>query len=155
MIKANELRIGNWVSNIKTEDFSQFFASVISIEKDCVQISRNPDDEAGMNVFLDDVHGIEPISLTPEILENCGFVCTSTQLNYFRKYLNEGSKADSCLVKMEFGDLGVTAWVAFVNRWTMNEFYVRVKYLHQLQNLYFTLTGEELEINETTFPVKQ
>ena len=27
------------------------------------------------------------------------------------------------------------------------DFEVRIKYVHQLQNLYFTLTGEELEIN--------
>ena len=86
-------------------------------------------------------HGftIEPIRITEEILLKCGFVkalgvfnieCCKSIL-YLRLAYDKGfyygiksSDCNSC----EFDDV------------------ISIKYLHQLQNLYFALTGQELEI---------
>ena len=80
---------------------------------------------------------IEPIPLTPEILEKAGFV-TSEELSYKTVYNLKGVeisliKDKRILFDVDNGD--------FVFGFT------KIKYIHQLQNLYFALTGEELEVN--------
>lgn len=69
----------------------------------------------------------EPIKITEEILFKSGFV--------------NWDKVDDCYI------------VKGLIIWKCNEMFlcykngVQVKYLHQLQNLYFALTNKELEIN--------
>jgi hypothetical protein len=65
---------------------------------------------------------LTPIELTPEILEKCGVI-------------KDGQLTFGYLFDKEKG-------LFYYNTPT-----VIVKYLHQLQNLYFALTGKELEIN--------
>lgn len=79
MIKANELRIGNKIKRKSNENICTVNWGII----------KDFD-------LHEDVSDYEPIRLTPQILEKCGFENI---------------------------------------------------YLHQLQNLYFALTGNELEIN--------
>ena len=72
-----------------------------------------------------------PIPLSPEILEKAGFEKDSVG------YFNNGiycMKFNNNTCKWSFGE------------WYMGQF-CEIKYLHQLQNLYFALTGEELNIN--------
>jgi len=110
MIKANELRIGNLV-NTKYGILS-VHASMLA------DIVNN-----GFNV--------NPIPLTPEILESCGFtkdeeeLCLPVDDNYSLVWDEDGVYIDS------FESLLYDS---------------RIIYLHQLQNLYFALKGEELEV---------
>jgi len=72
----------------------------------------------------------EPIPLTSEILQKAGFKDLG---NYF-----EGSKD----FKFKDGVLFNRHFLAF------NEFNEsKISFVHQLQNLYFSLTGEELVLN--------
>lgn len=66
----------------------------------------------------------KPIPLTPEILEKCGFE------NWDK---NKYSNDILCLTINGEGFL-----------YLANQRHVNIFYLHQLQNLYFALTGEEL-----------
>lgn len=72
---------------------------------------------------------LHPIPLTPEILEKAGFkydtVC------YYRNGVHIGSFKDGLYFTCS----------------PISKDSVEIKYLHQLQNLYFALAGEELEIN--------
>jgi len=121
MVNANELRLGNWICR-----------------PDGKQVQVTNVSSKGMNIGLD-IYGIEvlfeyamPIRLTKEILKNLGFtywtqddVCTDPNDAYWTK----GSFAISNNSGM-IHDIGSNK--------------VKVKYLHQLQNAYYFLTGEEL-----------
>lgn len=133
-MKPSELRIGNWIYDdegrlSKIKGMKPFDHSV------------RCDEDEGCELLFDymhPVHGLmdgyecdsnrcEPIPLTPEILEKCGFEqangimlweCNGVQIayeticGYFRIYPRTN----------------------------------KIEYLHQLQNLYWCLVGEELEI---------
>ena len=66
-MKANELMLGDWVKSLK-EDHSGEYAQVIDIDHhDTVLL------EYQCVNYYTDVEHIEPIPITPEILENNGF----------------------------------------------------------------------------------
>jgi len=125
MIKQNELRYGNMVNyggslNIVLGIMSPYPSNDRFNGKVVVEI--NPPDS--FNVTLDE---LSPIVLTPEILKKCEFEIYPWGW-----------------VKKSSHDFGI--------RLNLQTFYyavsgnnpVRLKYLHQLQNLYYVLTGEEL-----------
>jgi len=78
----------------------------------------------------DDIHLIselKPIPLTEEILLKCGFLkCNFTENHYDIK--------------------GMRVWKCN-SMFLCDKNGIHIKHLHQLQNLYFALCGEELEIN--------
>ena len=77
-------------------------------------------------------HGFRPIPLTEEWLIKFGFVrvgMLTMRLDKFTCYCEEDYTDNFCLGDIELFD-------------------VVPKYVHQLQNLYFALTGEELTIKE-------
>lgn len=75
---------------------------------------------------IDNPSHFEPIQLTNELLFKSGFV----------------KKNSTWLVK---GNFAVN--ISFDVEWGGNWLGVRLKYVHQLQNLYFALTGNELTVN--------
>lgn len=122
-MKANELRIGNWVSffnMIEKERYIQvnarFFASLAGGRM------------ASEMRFDEELNGYyHPISLTSEILKKCGFVDRKLGNFYF----------------LENGNLTIEGYEHDYN----GLFIGNIESMHQLQNLYFALTGTELEIN--------
>lgn len=84
----------------------------------------------------------EPIPLTEEILLKCGFVKNEEH--------DEGGLID---FRYELNLLNKS--ISFTSNWNIEDcIYVNITqcgvdvfYLHQLQNLYFALTGEELTVN--------
>lgn len=127
MINAQELRIGNWIDVVAGNR-----QQVAHIRKQFVKDG----DLYFINSRLPE-HCI-PILLTPEILEKCG----------------AGKDEDGFLVSIT-----TDGWELFIeetNEWDVwygkdenRERYlplVSIRYLHQLQNLYFCLTGTELEV---------
>lgn len=126
MIPASELRVGNWAySNITKEYF---------------KVSQ---------LILDQILTCDPIPLTHEILEKCGFV--------YHKSSGAGGQDEWA---------GMGAWSkpdnGFLFGWLfrgsvhpkrslvlhlVGYFNTQIQYLHQLQNIYFALTGTELTIN--------
>ena len=120
-MNANELRIGNWVydkrnkKNVSVSELSNDFPN---------EVGYKTENGYWMTGALE----YNPIPLTPEILEKCGF-----------------GKSDS----IHFGAVITGERVTDVKN--VAEIYVkrvgiRAQYLHQLQNIYFALTGEELKI---------
>lgn len=108
MIKANELRIGNWVHAFKTE---------WSIQGDDFKYEEMPYD---------------PIPLTREIIESCGFEKHTLGYNSLNSNIN--------LYQMKEG-------LPILPCWKENVIGKEIKYLHQLQNLYFALTQTEIEFD--------
>lgn len=129
MIKPNELRIGNLFYKI---DRSNTVHLPITIPIKVLEINmfnvlacfadENPAMMKTIPAIL--MSDLSPIPITPEILEKCGFVSNPYQDRY------------------EFGDIHVEYCgirdICWINS------HPHIEYLHQLQNLYFALTGEEL-----------
>lgn len=128
MIDPKELRIGNLVQD------------AISLEKSLPVYKL----ESGVVTCGSDLFSypylteqIKPIPLTPEILQKCGFACMFMQ--------------EVWSVEAEFGILSIALTnpdkhpdgnlVVFEGVRLFS-----IKYLHQLQNLYFALTGQELNV---------
>jgi hypothetical protein len=122
MIKRNELRIGNYVM----DNVSGEWMIVDEIGENVGAIVINRD-----KYPLPEGWNMGYIPLTPEILERCGFEQNSP---VYGDYYNNGDififKEKDGFMLFDEGSIG-------------NPF----NYLHQLQNLFFALTGEELEIN--------
>ena len=132
MIDSKELRIGNKIlrmGNVVT----------VSTIDDCREehyssfLIGNYEDLASYSP-----KEYEPIPLTPEMLERCGFeeIYKSDFTIRFDYKLNGKIGAGWNLINGHFH-------VRYIG-----EKFTHVKQLHQLQNLYFALTGEELEIKE-------
>lgn len=137
MIKANEIRVGNWVKGI---------AMGLNHKIDLHFFGELRDDETMLDWY-------NPIPLTPEILTKCGF----------EKHVwnNRSTKGEE--YKLKLGDDGFElffGWYDSATKWTdakltgnggydeggEKDIRQLCKFIHQLQNLYFALTGKELEI---------
>lgn len=126
MITANELRIGNWLQGTKPFKITRIF------NEDIVGLGNEIDNQGDPYIVSGETPCLESIPLTPEILEQCGFEKQSIGgTSYF--------KHPKC---------GILEGGIFEDG-TMNFMHIAApcKYLHQLQNLYFALTGKELEVN--------
>jgi hypothetical protein len=121
-MKATELRIGNWVR-----------LNVRPIEKYQVTQILEKGVNCGDVGFLYDV--AEPIPLTEEWLERFGIMQNT--------WFEDGSY----MIKEDRG----FGWEMYVRNAvkTKRISFAYFKHVHQLQNLYFALTGEELQTDET------
>jgi len=135
MINANELRIGSWV----------VWDNPILNIKELVQINWE-DFELITNKNLGNKYN--PIPLTPEILEKCGFVVEKKGSHLFYTQRDNEGFATSWL-SLRGSD--ISSWyllgrqhIDYFESYVQNE--VKIFSLHQLQNLYFALTGQELEV---------
>ena len=120
-MEAKELRIGNWVSRLG------YYKQIKSIEKGCGKIDYVSVGE----VFTS--NQIDPIPLTEEWLKKFGFVKVA---NHYEK---------NCFNIYKYKD---EIEIEFRNDEDDESFVIgmRYNYVHQLQNLYFAVTGEELII---------
>ena len=132
-MKANELRIGNFVA---TEGID--FVEVSKIDADFGICYKIPQEFGQFYPYKE----VEPIPLTEEWLKKFGFI--------------ESGWKDGKPICFFFGidekfyfdwdegvfDCGVGTYVESDLKMP------HIKYVHQLQNLYFAITGEELTIKE-------
>lgn len=129
-MKASELRIGNLL------EWNLYTVKVIELNQTDVGIIC-----VGDCVYPNDEYDILPISLTKDLMILLGF--KKTDNNLWIKKTKAGrifkvEEADGC-IKKDIG-FGVS-----------EDGYRMIQiYLHQLQNLYFALTGEELTNEELT-----
>lgn len=133
MIQANELRIGNWILT-ETGNPKQ----VHSIIGDRFNIDSLDGKDYGFP--LTEMNGIP---LTPEILEKAGG-CYQDKGNGFKIFRFD--KDDEEILSIQATHNGFDA-VKNTDEYYWTGLCGSINYLHQLQNLYFTLTGTELEIN--------
>jgi len=131
-MEAKELRIGNWVSfyhiaeKIDTGEFV--------VHKQEIQIRRN------MMGDIEIPDNLRPIPLTEDWLLRLGFT----------------KKGDSFLldnIKLMCED---NNWKEpAIDVFSNTAYLTCIEYVHQLQNLYFCLTNNELTIHETTKEPKE
>lgn len=130
MIKPSDLRLGNLLWYDKGKDPNSARVVIVTgIEKKEVTVS---DGNLTIVLFADELKGVP---LTPEWLERFGFVWSD---KYYR-WRKRGERGQMFgLFRPDSGD-GV---------WTFPKFTGELKYVHQVQNLYFALTGQELKTTE-------
>lgn len=136
-MKVQELRIGNLVYGVSDRVEQITLISETKIITDLVKIN------APMEVDLTD---ISPIPLTEEWLIKFGFVkeplAYSINIDKFGRGKKITISSDYLyIVDSEKQNTIPTDIITIWNKDIVKEFYV-----HQLQNLYFTLTGEELKL---------
>ena len=127
MIKANELRFGNWIN------YRNIQIPVTMIGQYGIQ-SKNGYKLINAKFVTTD---LTPIPLTPEILEACGFEEQENgwhKLNICEHYINLFFES---LAKAELSISGLGMKMP------------HIRHLHQLQNLYHALTGEELNYTQS------
>jgi hypothetical protein len=136
MIKANELRFGNFVSNVDGKTMP-----ITTIEKDGVTLFRfylnQTDKHPDKTAIISDVISfdkIEPIPLTEEWLIKCGFNVVDKDLF---------AMGIICINRCK-GEFDV--FIANYDPWFPFAILPQIKYVHQLQNLYWCLVGVELTI---------
>ena len=113
-MKANELRLGNWVMFRNSE--TGLFENDLPI----VEVQE-------LLYIEDRTFDVEPIPLTNEWLVKFGF-----------------NKSTENVFKILHTDNNFGFSVKLYSSYAFKE---KIKSVHQLQNLYFALTGEELKIN--------
>ena len=120
-MKANELRIGNWIECLIDDD--------VNVETTVTHLPCGVglDYEIGTHItddrFIDENFEVQPIKLTEEWL----------------KRFNWNPPKD---IGVSFSL--TTDEIHFV----AGNYYKKIEHVHQLQNLYFALTGEELNQNK-------
>lgn len=123
MIKPNELRIGNALEYFVEDSLSESEWILNIVDADDIALACK---DKYFNKYY------RPIPLTPEILEKCGFVGKKQWFYKERFLLGFISTDDNLQAEWKFGGTD--------GGWNL----INIKHLHQLQNLYFALTGEEL-----------
>lgn len=137
-MKAQDLRIGNWI--YIGEKQTQIVANditAISGEDKCVSIK--PDWE---RMF-------KPIPLTEEWLIKFGFVKDEDMFCWNHPHDEQGCIVSDCR-HQSLSVISNKDSVCFGEGFYVETYYsyIKLEYVHQLQNLYHSLTGEELTINK-------
>ena len=121
---AKELRIGNWIEAVAK--MGNYFMQVQLMHISA--INENP-------------HCANPIPLSHTSLLMCGFERES-ELSFISKQSN--------FISIREQGSWTNGKPALDNRYVLYKNYAgaiaEVKYLHQLQNLFFAITGEELKV---------
>lgn len=122
MIQSSELRIGNYIDFECSNTVESFHCSegkITAIHTDHVYVNTIKVPRLGM---------LKTIPLTEEWLLKCGF--NKISINYEKRGIAIWYSSQSRSYVFRYGHQSETI----------------IEYVHQLQNLYFALTGEELEV---------
>lgn len=136
-LHAHELRIGNCLR------LGEVILKVSEINNNCFYTT-----EEDGNDFKSTVWDIEPIELTEEWLLKFGFIKSGTNTDsHWYKGDNEGI---SRIGLKQYKDLFNNNHISFDfnvgGAYCISSVDIKIEFVHQLQNLYFALTGEELRI---------
>ena len=130
-MKASELRIGNWVRHNSEWCYKRGDSANPNIDISEFEFQWDDRDWYALGELCIDLENISPIPLSPEWLEKFGFhKCNiSSYLDIGMDFSIAYDGEDGiyiCAIGMDYN------------------YYTNIEYVHQLQNLYFALTGEEL-----------
>ena len=122
MIKAEELRIGNWIKEEGYISCAENLKVDLDLMQDIIENSQREFQGEDDELYY-------PIPFTEEILLKCGFeiLGLSDRNNYSVIKNTEGYFFIDCMEDITIGK--------------------ELKSVHQLQNLYYAITGEDLTIN--------
>ncbi len=144
MLQAKDLRLGNKVQTRQGEVITvQQLLSNTLIYDTQIKVSREVVNTGGTfrtafttqvieMVKEADFQEIDPIVLTPKVLEKCGL----------RNFIREEwiLSIEKIHIDFEFSDDGLRLRPPYPCR-------INIQYVHQLQNLLFAITGHELEVD--------
>lgn len=146
-IKASELRIGNYLQTQLTHRQKQTIQPLIVVADELKHLKPALTYMQGKHRTMYTTHlfyrELQPIPLTPELLLKCGFLKEDNF--YYRKWVAIPELNDS-------EDLYITesGENAFKLAQYFDGFYIDYglpfSYVHQLQNLFFSLLHRELEV---------
>lgn len=132
-MNKNEIRVGNIVYDSLHESYDR----VIGIKKnDIVQFPFG---------FDTDMHLIDGIKINSDILKTLGFIQDKPTEEFYVKTYNDPLDKNYIKMTMFFAN----------NKWTLCVILGEdssiglkdIKYVHQIQNAFFMVTGEELDVN--------
>ena len=123
---TNEFRLGNLLYNKQRDEVFKI-EWLDSVSRDFTRIGYKISDN---EFYEDNYYVFKPVLITTQILEKCGF----------EKDKDGVYRSLNCLYWLDSGYLQIANGYSLV----LN---APCKYLHQLQNLIFSLTGKELETN--------
>ena len=134
-MKTNELRIGNYVN----------------IEGDVIKVKEIY--EKGIHYTYGEYESyatedfIHPIELTEEVLLKIGFEDRKGYFNYSKVFGDDSDYCDSIYIYycQRLNHFSFTHNIVKELDLQIIDLY-NIKYLHQLQNAYYCLTGQELEV---------
>lgn len=130
LLNINELRRGNLVGIASFMDFK--IGVVLEIRREYILVERKAEIHSSKN------HRIIPIELTEEWLNKLGFCRYENSPNKFLSPRVDGLRL---MIRM---DMFVSNRFFFI----MNQNWaIDIKSVHHLQNVFFSLTGEELKLN--------
>lgn len=129
-MKAEELRIGN----LLYYKGSQYVANVQLISGNHFDCRDND-----MGCFTPN-GSYEPIPLTEEWLVKFGFAPCREGSTVLQKVIAYSDESYPCTLQVSGSGIQIC-------RSGIGAICPNIEYVHQLQNLYFALTGEELEVN--------
>ena len=143
-MKAQELRIGNIVGFI-SEKYPSIVMEIYRADEDymleSIEISSKNSNASRL------ISNFCPIKITQELLEKCGFKEVIHEYPH-KEYIIDGIFRLSYSMAAEHE--GIYVFDCYAHPYDEgvreNEFYVEVTSLHQLQNLYFSLTNHELSL---------
>lgn len=129
-MKANELRIGNLILDrgekvLRVDWFER--------EKICMKMVIRGTE---VHPLTEEVKHLHPIPLTEEMLLKCGFENRSIGSDFWFE-CNE----------IIIGGRGKSFYPSVSGESGLEAYGYEIKSLHQLQNLFFILTGQELTVN--------
>lgn len=146
MLDIKELTICDWVyiPSLSMAAYGKksvlFCIEEIYTEDDEYKVLCHCDTKEGYNLTEDvSLPEIEFIPLTEELLLKCGFTkeyygfsCDIVELSYGRFLCNDDTDKDKLFLSINNAEYTISG--------------VSLKYLHQLQNIYYDLTGKELDV---------
>lgn len=144
-MKAQDLRIGNIVF---CEDHATKYSSIVSISESEIGC-RSISNRGGFFTGTDDANKIQPIPLTEEWLVKIGFEAK----NYFDSYSDmDKNILTKCYLLKEkellFALKEDGYYLIMEGEYGLEYVSIAITSIHQLQNLFYSLTGEELTIKE-------
>ena len=140
-MKVNELRIGDWVL------YNDLYCKIIGIDKIRMDEDRVLVEYHNGETDYCYIGYIEPIELTEEVLVKIGFKEKIGYINYSKVFYDENNHCDSTNIYYcsRLKHFKFTHDKSKEVDLQMMDLY-NIKYLHQLQNAYYCITNQEMEI---------
>lgn len=142
-MRANELRIGNLIA-MNLADFPENYFKVMEVAETAMMVTDEWNCEISIRTGHDfyDVENMEPIPLTEEWLNQFGF-------NMNPDWTHEPNDGATALLDLGYFRIcrNMMGGIMLEDKSGISTG-VGVDYVHQLQNIYFVLTGEELKLKD-------
>jgi hypothetical protein len=124
MMQGSELRIGNWV------EVAEIQTVILVVSDTLFQVQGN--------MVTNRPNQLDPIRLTPELLEKCDFTKGEPiSKGYYIPYSSN-----------QYSNFIINYCPSNNSFWLNGYVYdVKIEFLHHLQNIYHALIGQELQVN--------